>query len=167
MNKKALLTVGVVTLSAAAPWFKAHAACVSSGITLNVNRDLLFGLNAVGATPGTVRIKMNGNQVAQGGVTALGGVSQAGRVRIRCPGGSFETVQVSISPNVATMSNGADAVLSVDDFRVGGNGKSFQETVTLNRRGRKNVKIGATMNVGAFQTGGAYTGTYTISVIVP
>lgn len=121
--------------------------------------DLDFGEVISGGGPGTVAI-------STAGVPTLAGVSQTpssphhqGIMRII--GDPGRPVDISMAAPSYPVNNGA-FTMNVNNFDLGG-GPNNAHTVTVGGAGTIDVNIGATLNVGAGQQIGTYTGSYTLN----
>lgn len=126
---------------------------------LNCIDDLIFGsITACGAA-GTVTVRPD-NTRALGCVTSIGGPFSRARCTVTQKSPA-KAVQISITAGSFTITNGANN-MKVTNFNIITNAGGPVATVTANF---VNVPIGATLNIGASQAGGNYTGTFGITAV--
>lgn len=127
--------------------------------------DLEFGNIIAGPSSGTVSINTtNGNRTSTGGVLLPSGTFS--RADFIIYGELNQIVEVSIPGNITlTHSNGSDT-MSVSQMAIGNGNRNFGTFVRgrLSRDGIFNLTVGARLNVGANQTGGGYSGSFTMTV---
>lgn len=121
--------------------------------------DLDFGEVISGGGPGTVAI-------STAGVPTLAGVSQTPSSShhqgiIEIVGDPGRPVDISMVAPSYAVSNGF-VTMNVNNFDLGG-GPNNAHTVTVGGAGTIDVNVGATLNVGAGQQIGTYTGSYTLN----
>ena len=102
---------------------------------------------------GTVTIAPNGSRTSSN-VTLWAG--SFGSVTFNVSGYSSESYSVTL-PSSATLTSGGNT-MTVDTFTHDAGGSPSLSS------GSDNFNVGATLNVGATQTGGAYTGTFAVTV---
>lgn len=124
-------------------------------IAIDRNSDLGFG-SLVSAGGGTVTVSPAGARWADGGTTlgSPAGVAPASFSVSGDPGLAFSIVL----PSTATLSSGS-ASMTVDAFT-----SSPAGTGTLDTAGQGEVRVGATLQVGASQASGSYSGTFSVTV---
>ena len=125
-----------------------------------VNRTSLnFGAVIAGASSGTVTIDpFTEARTTTGGVTAYGGTVSAAKfdgnttaqshLKIDIPNGSITITRV-----------GGGATMTVSNFTLNGNKNDWINATSL-----FTIQVGGTLNVGANQMAGTYTGTFTVTV---
>lgn len=140
--------------------------CDSDDITINVTTDGPDFASLVPCTATTATININ---AADGGVTssvclATSGAPIRGRVRIagNQGGGPPGTVFVTLSSNVTINSGGDNMNVTGLSLNPGGG-----TTATFNAKNTETFDIGGTLNVGANQPGGTYSGSFVITAICP
>ncbi len=133
------------------------SATIVSGITLSESQPLSFGSVMTGAGAGTLTVDPSGADSATGGITTTG-VSPA-------------IIQVTAEPGLqlltttdssVTLYSGANT-MTVDGFNIQSSAGGDNEILTLSSS-TEDVMIGATLQVGASQPPGVYTGTFTYTV---
>ncbi|MFN2378829.1 MAG: DUF4402 domain-containing protein [Bacteroidales bacterium] len=136
---------GQVTETAAA------SATIVSPISLAHAADMYFGNVAVDGTAGTVILAPDGTRTPVGGVTlpATTGTVTAASFTV---GGTNSYTYVITLPGSITISDGATATMTVDNFTSDPSG-----TGTLSGTGTQILNVGATLNVDGNQTPGNYT----------
>ncbi len=128
--------------------------------------DLDFGDIIASGTAGTVRLLPDGTRTRTGGVT----LASNGGEPARFAGlGSFNRqVNISLGANNIQIT-GPGAPMRVHDFEIGSTPTAILSTTPLRFRittalGNYNFPVGATLDVGANQAPGDYTGTFTITL---
>ncbi|MBB5684583.1 DUF4402 domain-containing protein [Sphingobium boeckii] len=126
-------------------------------LSLLKTADLDFGDVAVGGTPGTVTINpTTGARTTAGGVTAIGGTPNGAQFVGAAAIGILVVVGISAAPTLTRAGGGSmTSTLNVE----GGTGiRLFPGT------GLQTFRVGGTLNVGANQLPGAYSGNFTLTV---
>jgi hypothetical protein len=126
------------------------------------NGDMSFGNIAVGASGGTVVLSPAGSRTETGGVTlptTVTGTVAAASFDVTGQGNYTYAITLPSSAVTLTRSGGSET-MTIDNFTSTPDG-----TGTLSS-GSDNIKVGATLNVGASQVAGTYTSdTFTVSVV--
>lgn len=149
--------VGQYSESQAASATANATANIITPITITKNTDLSFGTFSPGATTGTVLIATAGTRTATGGVS-LSALDAGGAAGFTVTGDTVATYAITLPTNgTVTITNGANS-MAVNDFVSNPSGTG-QLTA-----GTQNLAVGATLNVGANQAAGSYTGTFSVSV---
>ncbi|WP_310384048.1 DUF4402 domain-containing protein [Roseateles sp.] len=136
------------------------SATIIQPIAITKTSNLVFGNYAVGATGGSVSLStadavtINSGTIAQ---PAANKGSPAAAVFAVSGEGSF-TYAITLPSDGTVSLTGAGAAMPVTGFV-----SSPAATGTLTA-GAQNVKVGATLNVGAAQAPGAYTGAFSVTV---
>lgn len=154
--KAALL--GAVVLSAGLTATSANAATATATARANILRqltvtrtaDLDFGTIVTGAAASTVVISSAGARTCGAGLTCTGTVSAA---NFNIVGTVASVVTTSVGGTV-TLTSGANNMSAT----LAGSG------ATLTLDGTDDYTVGGTLNVGANQADGVYTGTFTATV---
>ena len=161
-NNKFLVAAGAAALSAGIYTSAVSAATVTATATANVVQGLTItedngGINfgdVSEAGAGTVVIDTAGARTTTGGADILaGGGEQAGLYTITGEDGKAYTISF---PGSATIQEIGGDTMSVDTWTHNADG-------TAAAAGEQ-FDLGATLNIGAGQTPGSYSGTYTITV---
>jgi Domain of unknown function (DUF4402) len=166
------MVAGVMgSLAASAP---AHAEQETADAQIAVVRplefisveNLHFGEVIRGATAGTVTIAPNGTRTKTGGVTLVGNLHQP--AEFAGMGTNNQRVDLSLGANQIFIT-GPGAPMRVHTFVIGSTPTAILTTTP--RRFRINsptgifmFPVGATLDVGANQTPGTYTGTWSITL---
>ncbi len=134
----------------------------ANGAAQNINciDDLIFGDIVPCGAAGTVTVRPDNTKVL-GCVTSLGGPHSRARCTItqKAP---IRPIQISITAPNFLITNGANN-MSVTNFNIITNAGGPNATVTALF---VNVPIGATLNVGATQADGVYTGSFGITAVL-
>lgn len=130
--------------------------------------DLEFGRIIAGTTAGTVRIYPNGTRTSTGGVTLVGNSSEYHPAGYAGKGGITRIVLLSMGATSIWIYNGSGQRMRVRNFEIGSTPTAILDTSAMrfsitNANGVFEFPVGATLDVGANQAQGAYTGTYTIT----
>lgn len=159
INMKKIGVVGAVMAAALMAGQAQAANSVSAGATVEIaapiaitqDTALAFGNIGPSAASGTVTIAVGGGKSVTGGVSDLGGSHAAGAFTVT--GASGASYSVTIPASVSLTGPGTAMSASLTDDASG--------TLT---GGSETFNVGATLSVGANQTAGSYSGTYTVSV---
>ncbi len=130
-------------------------------ITFDRLLTLKFGKYAAGeTTSGTVVIPSNSNNpIISGSLVDFGGTSRRGRIRIN---GDANATMVITLPSSITIEKGSSGnTMTVNNFTM-----NASNVTTLSGQGRKTVRIGATLNIGAAQNKGNYNDNNSFTVDV-
>ncbi|NIJ39168.1 spore coat protein U-like protein [Sphingopyxis panaciterrae] len=128
--------------------------------------DLDFGDIIASGSAGTVRLYPDGSRTKTGGVTLAGGGGEPARFA----GLGTPQRQVNISLGSSTIwITGLGTRMRVRDFEIGSTPTAILSTSPTRFRidsalGNYNFPVGATLEVGANQTPGDYSGTFTITL---
>lgn len=129
--------------------------------------DLHFGdVIPSTTTAGTVRLFPNGSRTATGGIILVGNSHQP--ARFAGLGTRNQQVAISLTSN-SIFINGPGAPMRVRLFEIGSTPTVILSTTPLRFRigstnGNFNFPVGATLDVGANQAPGDYSGTFTINL---
>ena len=150
------LFVGMTASPAVAAGSTASAITLRPLSLLNLG-DLDFGTNISGVTAGTIVIDPSTDgRSTTGGVVAAGGAPKA--AKFYTYGGPLQTIQI-FHGGLPTLTRVGGGTMNVTQFTLNGPVTRF-----LNAAGLLDLRVGGTLAVGANQTAGAYTGTFTIIV---
>lgn len=162
MGARFYLTALAALALPAGPAFAASKTATTEAVIVRplslVNtEDLDFGNIIAGTLAGTVTIDEDtGARSTTGGATAAGGAPRRGEFLGVGQIGILSFVQISAGP---TLTNGTGGTMVSTLAVEGGTGlKLFPGT------GIQTFRVGGTLNVGANQQQGTYTGTYTMTV---
>jgi hypothetical protein len=177
MSRRALIAFGLV---ASATGAMAQSSATATGtatanvvrpITITASRALAFGNVVPGAAIGTLVIAGTaaGAQSVTGGVTQPG--SQKGTVtsaQFAVAGEGSFTYTLTIPTAPVTISDSATTpnTMSVDTFTsdVATTAGAGTLSGTAGTAGTQTVSVGGTLNVGANQAAGSYTGSFSVTV---
>lgn len=132
------------------------SADVVAAIAIAKVADMKFGNVVAGATAGTVVLSTAGTRSATGG-TKLGNAGSAAAASFTVTGQGSATYSITL-PASASLASGVNS-MTVNTFASNPSG-----TGTLSAGGSQTLAVGATLNVGASQAAGAYTGTFDVTV---
>ncbi len=131
------------------------AANIVTPISITKNVDLNFGNIAAASTAFTVELDESGTRTSNGGTGTLPSVTgTVTAAEFTASGLTGATYAVTL-PSSITITDGTNN-MTVDDF-------NSNATLTLTG-GSETFNVGATLNVGANQVAGAYTGTFNVVV---
>lgn len=144
----------VTTANAASDTGNATATIITA-ISIANNTDLAFGsIVADATTAGTVAISTTGAETCTT-VTCVASTRSAGQFTISGQSGYAYTVTLPTDGTV-TITDGTNT-MAVNGFTHNASGTLAAST--------EQFEVGATLSVGIAQVAGAYTGTYTVSVV--
>lgn len=130
-------------------------ATVVAPIAIQKDADLDFGEVAAGNSPGTVVMSPAGNRSAGGGAT-LGG-----------PGGNAASFTVSGAPTFTyaiTLPTSINIDFGMETMVVDNFTSDPSGTGAIGGGGTQTLNVGATLNLGANQAVGTYSGTFMVTV---
>jgi len=132
-------------------------ATIVSPIAIQSDFDLAFSDIVAGAAAGTVVVSTGGTRTVGAGLAGLNpGNARAAQFTITgAPSRQFGIVL----PTSTTINRVGGGSMTVDAFT-----SSLGLTATIGGTGSSVLKVGATLNVGANQTAGDYTGTFDVTV---
>lgn len=125
-------------------------------ITLTKNADLGFGQIASGGTSGSVTVTPAGGRSATGGAS-LGSAAGVGAAQFTVTGDLLATYSITL-PGSTTLSSGGNS-MTLNAFASSPSG-----TGNLGLLGQQTLTVGATLQVGANQPSGTYSGTFSVTV---
>ena len=131
------------------------AARIIAPITLTKVTDLNFGDVVPGSSAGTV-VLTHGGAVSSTGGTTLGNSTNVAAAAFTVGGQANETYAITL-PSSATLTSGSSS-MTVNAFNSNPSG-----TGTLTTAGTQPLAVGATLNVGANQSVGSYTGSFSVT----
>ena len=126
-------------------------------ISISNTANLGFGQAFKSSSAGTVVMTAAGARSATGGVT-LGSAASASAASFTVGGLPLFTYSISL-PGSSSISAGGSS-MTVDTFTSSPSG-----TGQLSAIGTQTLRIGATLRVGASQTSGSYSGTFSVTVV--
>ncbi len=152
------LTMGLVSLALPAGPARAQiTATFTNPLTITEDLELDFGSLIPGTIAGTVTIAVPSGSSTRSGIDVifLDSTFSHGEFTVTGDGGAAFTITL---PASITLS-GPGADMTVDTFTT-----NPASPTTIIFTGEREVRVGATLHVGAFQAAGSYTGPYTITV---
>lgn len=163
MNKKQMVRIlcllaGVIPFASNAATVNATVdAQISTNATLAASTGMVFGDMTAGNLGGTVVLDPDGRRVSTGTVSLnRASVSSPATISLSGTPNGLYTI---ILPSSVVLNDGGANNMIVTDFR------SFPDTGgQLNGSGIATVKVGGTLNVGANQGFGSYSGSMTVVI---
>ncbi len=128
---------------------------VAAPISISATSVLSFGTISPGSTSGTIAVDTGGTSTAINVTEMAGSSVSEGVFTVTGDGGAAFSITLPVS---ATLSGGGYS-MTVDNFQ-----HDAGASPTIAGGGSRDVSIGATLNVGADQANGDYSGVYTIDV---
>ncbi len=149
-----------VFLLAAAAWGGLSEPAAAQ-VALTKNSDLNFGSMVAGSSAGTVTVSPTGAVSSTGGVTlVLASTTPATYTLTRGRSGN-PSMQYTIQlPTTVTISSGANSMT------VGGFQNTPPTTGNLPKSASIPIGVGATLDVGANQPSGSYSGSFLMTVVI-
>lgn len=153
----------LIALFASVPAHAGTATTTARAITLRPLsllrlRDLQFGNIAINPGVGTVTINPNTDaRTVTGGVVATGGTVNA--AQFYTYGGPLQLILITSSGPPVLNRSGGGATMNMTALTL--NGPIIR---WLDSAGLLDLRVGGTLNVGANQMEGAYTGTFQVTV---
>ncbi len=134
-------------------------ATIIAPIAITNSSALAFGNIAVSATnPGTVTVAPDGTRTALNGATLPVVAGTVGAATFTVTGEGTSSYAITLPATAVTLTGGGGGTMTVDTFTSTPSG-----TGTL-AAGTQTVTVGGTLHVGAAQTPGNYTGSFTVTV---
>lgn len=152
----AVLFLGMAEFSGNASAADATAtasATIIPAIAIAKTSDMNFGSVVPGSSAGTVVLASNGTATS---ALTLTGSKSAAAFSVT---GGVNTAYTITLPTTTTLSDGAANSMTVNGFT-----SSIGTAGTLSAGGTQSFNVGATLNVGASQASGDYTGSFTVTV---
>ncbi len=145
------------------------SATVVTPLSFISTDDLNFGTIIPSNVAGEVEMRSDGSRTATNGIILVGGSQQAGGFAGQ--GQFFQIVEISVGSN-STQLTGPGAPMNVREFTVLSNAANGGVILNTNPRlfriasgtGIFAFGVGATLEVGANQTPGTYSGTWSITL---
>lgn len=136
---------------------------ISQGVNISENAELRYGDFSAGTTRSRFRLNPENGTVVQlnGNAVSLGGTQTAASFTVF--GTPLQTVRLTVSQNQIDLTrvNGTET-MRVDQFRFdGGNGTRNR---TLSASGSIEYKLGGRLTINPNQVGGAYIGSFNITI---
>ncbi|MHB1047194.1 MAG: DUF4402 domain-containing protein [Thermoanaerobaculia bacterium] len=131
-------------------------ATIITPITLTNTTALQFGNVVASTTAGTIVVSAAGARSWTGGATGISGLTVSAAA-FTVGGGADRTFTISL-PASTTITSGTNN-MTVDTFT-----SSLGASSTLDGTGAAALAVGGTLNVGASQAAGSYTGTFSVTV---
>lgn len=154
-----LLDMGEGNAYAASYEVTAQAEIIAP-ISIVKTSDLQFGGVVPGTTAGTVIMSTSGTRTKTGGVIASSSMGYASPARFNVAGNTGATYSISLptSVTIKRAPPNANNKMTVNAFVSNPSGTSLLTGTA------QVLSVGATLNVGANQPGGAYTATFQVTV---
>lgn len=133
------------------------SASIVTAISLAKTADLAFGDAVAGGTAGTVVVTPAGARSATGGTT-LGSSSGVSAASFTVTGDPSSTYSITL-PGSTTLTFAVINTMTANTFT-----SNPSSTGTLSAGGSQTLTVGATLNVGASQAAGTYTGSFNVTV---
>ncbi len=127
----------------------------AQSLDITERRSLRFGRVATSDSPGTAVVTPTGTKSVTGGVIDLGHNHREAEFRITGP--DYANVIVTF-PSSATVTGGGGTG-TLTNFTM-----DQTNPINLGKRGRADISVGATLNLGTNLPGAEYTGSFTVFV---
>ena len=166
-NTAILPTLAAVSLLAtaanAATGSSQSRTTINQGVNITKNADLHFGNFAAGTSQSRFRIEPESDGLTQlsGNAVPLGGTRTA--ASFTAFGRPLERVRITVNQNqIDLVRVGGTQTMRVDQFRLdGGNGTRNR---FLSAAGSVDYKVGGRLTIAPNQAGGAYVGTFNVTI---
>ena len=131
-------------------------ATILNGLKIVKNADLQFGKIVAGSTVSKVQIQTDGSRkIASGDVVLFNTESDHQAASFTLTGTAGRTYSLDLPTNITLTGPSGSSPMTVEEF--------VHNTGILDDSGEDTFAVGATLNVGANQTAGEYTGTFTVT----
>ena len=151
------MTISMNTLAATASG--PASGQVVTPIAIATGATLSFG-RFTSALAGTVVVSTAGVRSVTGGVTAMPGGTAAAAATFAVSGEPNSTYTISVPAGVSTLTGSVSGTMDIDTYTT----NPGLLLGALDGTGAQTLLVGGTLNVGAAQPRGTYTGTVTIGV---
>lgn len=155
-----LLSISVNAQSASALAQASISACIITPLTITKKVDMSFGNVVAGSGIGTVILTTTGTRTSTGGVilpSAIPGtITEA---KFETTGAANQTYSITL-PTSATLTSSSNT-MTVNNFI---SNPTVASGGILNSDGKQDIYVGATLNVGAAQAAGSYSGNFSVTV---
>lgn len=132
-------------------------ATIVKSISIEKNADLQFGKIIAGSTAGQVQIQTDGSRtIAAGDVVLFNQGSDHQAAAFKTIGSPNATYSLSFPSSVSLTGPTGSDPMTIEGF-------VHSATGTLSASGEETFNVGATLNVGANQAAGEYTGTFSVT----
>jgi Domain of unknown function (DUF4402) len=169
--KAIMLSAAILSSGAATPAFAGtkqgqSTVAIVRPLSFFITDQLDFGKIFAGTTAGTVILAPTGVRTKTGGVTLVGNTQQV--AVFAGQGSNNQNVDISMGANTINLT-GPGAPMQVRTWVIGSTPTAILTTAPLRFRinsatGIFAFPLGATLAVGANQTPGTYTGTYSVTL---
>lgn len=149
----AILATAIVSPAYAASGNGTASVKILRAITVTKSSDLYFGKILPSASAATVAVAESGARTCGAGLGCYDTATSGG---FHVVGTTGEVVSVSLDSATATLSDGASHSMTVN--------LATSTTALTLTGGAGDFKVAGTLNVGASQADGTYTGQYSVSV---
>ena len=164
-KKTSLFSYAVTGVLAVISWMPAQAATTNATVDANIigtigmttRNGLSFGDISAGATAGTVILAPTGARSATGG-TSINSSTASNPSTFDVQGTANASFSISLPASVL-LSDTASHTMSVDNFT-----SSPTPSGVLDGSGQQTLFVGGTLNVGANQAFGSYSGQMSVTV---
>ena len=170
MKKTVFLLAGLFVMACGIQSVKAQTASASASasakatiitpIAIDQVADLNFGNIVAGTDAGTVTVDTEGNRTSSTGITlpnATPGDFQAAKFTVT--GLADATYAITLPSSIDITHTNGVTTMTVDEFT-----SNPDEAGKLAADGKQTLLVGATLNVGAGQVAGDYTGEFSVTV---
>lgn len=164
MMGSALVSLGALSVSeaqAVTVTGLAMTGVVLAPIAITSPTSLHFGSVTVTAATGTVVINTAGARSVTGAVTAVAGAALESQGVLSITAATGLAIDLSMAATSYTVNDGGGNTMVVNNFNLVTNAGGTAEIITL-AAATETRALGATLNVGASQVPGTYTGTYSL-----
>lgn len=143
-------------LATAVPLLLAGRSASAETISLTATASLAFGQIVATPASGAVTVAPNGTRSSSGG-SLLGGSAGVRAAGFRVVGNADAVYSITL-PSSTILSSGGSS-MTVDAFTSSPSGSGI-----LGPSGSQDFAVGATLHLGSLQPGGAYAGSYAVTV---
>jgi hypothetical protein len=132
------------------------SAAIVAAISISNTADLDFGQVVAGGSSGTVVMSTAGSRSATGGTT-LGSSAGSGAASFTVSGDPNASYTITLPGSAVLSSDGDDMIINNFTSNPSGNG-------TIGGGGSQVLGVGATLQVGASQPAGSYSGSFNVTI---
>lgn len=138
------------------------SAIILTPIAVTAPTDLHFGSMTESGAGGTMVMDTANTRTAGGAVTAVTGAGLEASGVLSITGATGISIDLSMTAGPFTVSDGGGNTMAVNTFNLETNAGGSAQTISLTAS-PDTFPVGATLVVGAGQTPGTYTGTYSVT----
>jgi Mat/Ecp fimbriae major subunit len=152
------VTLGASSANAATATGHANATIVEQ-LSVTEDTQMNFGVLAPTNTAGTVALTTAGVRTCNANVTCINGIGTVAAGAFHASGAVGANITLSVDTSTTLNNTSGTGSMTLNGISL----SAASGTGVLNASGRFDFTVGGTLNVGANQNSGVYTGTYNVT----